>query len=414
MKKSTTILMLLMMSSHLVAQAVVINNRAGVGTTTSVSVMTISSFQVPANNNRLLVACAVNTVNQNAPSVTYDGTTMTQIMTDVEGGLRTTLYYLVLGSNASATTANIVASGLNITNLGAISFHNVNQGTPYDGQTTNPLFATGMATVPTTSSVNVASSSNDMVCDCIGINANGLTGIAANAGQTQEVQTTKTNSPVVYMGMSSQSGASPNVNMTWNFSTGTTLGTGQFVQHGINIRSSTTLPVALTYFKGQAIKNGNQLLWQTASEHNNKGFYIQRSKDGVKWQDLAFESGKGTTLMANNYEWVDNDLMLGYNYYRLKQVDNDGSFKFSPVILIIGGKNDKILVYPNPTSGDLFYESDDLKSVERIQLYDTMGKLLQETTNINGKFSIAHLPSGLYWLLIKTNNRNFYERIVKQ
>jgi trimeric autotransporter adhesin len=185
---------------------------------------------------------------------------------------------------------------------------------------------------------------------------------------------------------------------------------------GVSIRSvSAPLPVELTYFKGQAIKNGNQLLWQTASEINNKGFYIQRSKDGAKWQDLAFEAGKGTTLTAHNYEWVDDTPLLGHNYYRLKQVDNDGSFEFSPVILIIGAKNNnKTLVYPNPTSGDLFYESDDLKSVKRIQLYDVTGKLLQETTSINGKFSISHLPAGLYGFLMETTNGNVYERIVKQ
>lgn len=416
MKFLSTSLIFLMMCSHLLAQAVVINNRGGVGTVTSVSTMTIPSFQVAANNNRLLVACAVNTVNQNAPGVTFNGMTMNPIVTDVQGGLRTTMYYLTLGSDASATTANIVASGANITNLGAISFHNVNQTTPYYSLTKNAIFATNAEVIPSTSSITVTSTSNDKVCDCLGINANGLTGVAVNGGQTLEVLTTKTNAPTVYMGLSSKSGASPNVNLGWSFNTATSLGTGQFVHHGINVLSvSTIIPIELTYFKGQTTKDKNiQLLWQTASEQNNAGFTIQRSNDGRKWQDLTFVKGKINSSLINNYNWEDTEAMSGFNYYRLQQTDMDGKFSFSPVVLMIVGKNNKFSVYPNPTKDELYYQSDNLASIKRIQLYDVTGKLLQETTLINGKLPIEGLSAGLYGLMIYTDAGNYYERIVKQ
>lgn len=416
MKIFSTFFICLMMCSHLVAQAVAINNRAGVGTGTSVSTMTISSFQVPANNNRLLVTCAVNTVNQNAPAVTFNGTTMNQIVTDVQGGLRTTMYYLVLGSNASATTANIVATGTNITNLGAISFHNVNQSTPYNSLSKNAIFATNTDVIPASSSVSMANTSNDVVCDCISVNANGVTGIATNTGQTQEVVTTKTNSPVVYMGISSKSGTGSNINLGWSLNTTTSLGTGQFVHHGITVLSvNTTVPIELTYFKGQTTKDNNiQLLWQTISEQNNAGFTIQRSNDGKKWQDLTFVKGKMYSSLTNNYNWEDTEAMSGFNYYRLKQMDTDGQFSFSPVVLMIVGKNNKFSVFPNPTKDELYYQSDNLSSIKRIQLYDATGKLLQETTHINGKLSIERLSAGLYGLMIYTDAGNYYERIVKQ
>jgi hypothetical protein len=407
--------MLMLMNSLLTAQAVTVDNNASMTTTSgSPSVTTFTlSFTLSANNNRFLLVCVTNTVNANAPTVTFNSIPMTQLATRQKGGLRVTTYYSVLGSSASATTADIVANGTtNMKNIGAISFYNVQQSTPFDGQVSNDIQALS-GVLPSTFSLTVSSRIDDMVCDCVaGGGVNGATGLTADAGQTEEANNFSAGTPVI-MGMSVKAGTSPNVNMGWTING--TLGTGQAVFLGVNIRSTNApLPVELTYFRGQSVKNGNQLLWQTATELNNKGFYTQRSKDGAKWQDLAFESGKGTSLKAHNYEWIDKVPMPGVNYYRLKQVDNDGSFKFSPVIVIIEGRNDKILVYPNPTSGDLFYESDDLNSVKRIQLYDATGKLLQETTNISGQFSIIHLPSGLYWFLIQTNNGHFYERIVKQ
>ena len=415
MKNFYIILMFMLMNSLLTAQAVTVDNNASMTTTSgSPSVTTFTlPFTVSANNNRFLLVCVTNTVNAASPTVTFNSISMIQLSTRQKGGLRVTTYYLILGSSASATTADIVATGTtNMKNIGAISFYNVQQSTPYDGQVSNDIQAISGA-LPSTFSLTVSSRSDDMLCDCVATGAvNGATGLTADAGQTVEANNLSAGTQVI-MGMSISAGASPNVVMGWTING--TLGTGQAVFHGVNIRSvNAPLPVELTYFRGQSVKNGHQLLWQTASELNNKGFYTQRSKDGAKWQDLAFESGKGTSLKTHNYEWIDKDPMLGYNYYRLKQVDYDGRFKYSPVILIIEGRNDKILVYPNPTSGDLFYEYDDFKSLKRIQLYDATGKLLQETTTINGQFSIAHLPSGLYWFLIETNNGHFYERIVKQ
>lgn len=427
MKIPFIIIMLTILSNSLSAQSVTADNNASITTPTpnstpvnnnAVTTLTLP-FTVSANNNRLLLVCVTNTVNANPPVVTFNGTAMTQLATRQQGGNRATTYYLVLGSSASSTTADIVADGTtvgnnNIKNMGAISFYNVQQSNPYDGQvSTFTSQLTSGQSLPSTISLTVDSRSDDMVCDCMAAGSvTGITGLTAFGGQTEKANNSAGGTPV-RMGMSVKTGASPNVNTGWTMNG--TLGNGQAVYLAVNIRSvNAPLPIELTYFKGTAAKNSNQLIWQTATERNNKGFQIQRSGDAEIWQDLAFISGKGSTLTANNYEWVDNAPLIADNYYRLKQVDYDGSYTFSPIISIVGIVKDKVTIYPNPTSSDLFYEYDDLKAIKRIQLFDAVGKLIHETTNINGNFSVSHFPSGLYWLVMETNNGHIYERVIKQ
>ena len=418
MKNFLFTLMAITASGILAAQAVTIDQTESATTTSgspSVSNFTVP-FTVSANNDRLLMVCVSNSVNASAPTVSFNSIPMLQLATEVEGGLRLTMYYLVLGSSGSETAANIIASGTNMKNIGAVSFYNVLQSTPLGVPVSIAINPPVNVTFPSSFSLDVASQSNDMVCDCAALGVvSGATGISANAGQTGIANNISAGTQVIF-GMSAKAGADPNVNIGWTI--GGTLGiTGQAVHHGVNIFSvNSPVPVELTYFKGETLAdNSVQLLWQTASELNNEGFYIQRSKDGVHWKDLGFEPGYGTTVDVKDYVWIDTDPMSGANYYRLRQVDTDGTFEFSPVVLvqIVGSSNQKMVVYPNPSSGDLFYHLDDLNAVNRIQLFDGMGKMLQETTQIDGTFSIDHLPAGLYWFSAETNTGRLYERIVK-
>ncbi len=98
--------------------------------------------------------------------------------------------------------------------------------------------------------------------------------------------------------------------------------------------SSQPLPVELTTF--DVTKNGNdaQLQWQTASETNNNYFGIERSLQGKVWDSLGYVNGNGTTSDVHNYNYTDiniNLLLAQVLYYRLKQVDINGNYVYSPV-----------------------------------------------------------------------------------
>lgn len=91
------------------------------------------------------------------------------------------------------------------------------------------------------------------------------------------------------------------------------------------------LPVELVDFKAIAKKDGVKLKWQTASETNNSHFEIQRAKKEGHWKTLGSVQGNGTTLDPQSYQFFDPSIQKGTHYYRLRQVDFDGSSSFSYV-----------------------------------------------------------------------------------
>ena len=89
----------------------------------------------------------------------------------------------------------------------------------------------------------------------------------------------------------------------------------------------TVVPVELTYFKADAKQSGIQLFWETASEINNYGFYIDRKIEDNNWENIGFVKGYGNTNTIHYYQYFDSDVKCGNKYYyRLRQIDLDGSF----------------------------------------------------------------------------------------
>ena len=121
-----------------------------------------------------------------------------------------------------------------------------------------------------------------------------------------------------------------------------------------NFFGGSVLPIELSTFTGKNEKAQNLLSWKTATETNNKGFDIETSKDGVHFQALEFVKGRGTTSETQNYTFTHRLAAKesGILYYRLKQMDFDGQFEYSKIIVVRSeGKQNSIAVYPNPSNG---------------------------------------------------------------
>ena len=99
------------------------------------------------------------------------------------------------------------------------------------------------------------------------------------------------------------------------------------------------LPIELLYFKGSVYNSDNILHWSTASEDNNDYFTIEKTKDGIDWEILTRESGAGNSSNQLYYSSVDENVESIINYYRLKQTDYDGRFKYSDIISIDNRNN---------------------------------------------------------------------------
>jgi hypothetical protein len=117
--------------------------------------------------------------------------------------------------------------------------------------------------------------------------------------------------------------------------------------------ATNSLPVELSTLAYRKTQSGTQLTWHTDSELGSQGFWIERSMDGAAFEDIAFVSSRavgGTSNTRIDYGFTDTVKRSGSYFYQLKQVDLDGSVKFSNHVEVHWG-NDKMIVYqnyPNP------------------------------------------------------------------
>jgi hypothetical protein len=167
--------------------------------------------------------------------------------------------------------------------------------------------------------------------------------------------------------------------------------------------SSASLPIELLSFKGQYTESGNLLTWATTNEIQNKGFDIESSKDGVRFDKIGFVDGKGTSSQVQHYRFEDSSPLESSDkvvYYRLKQLDFDGSFEYSKIISIhINGKN-TAGVFPNP--GKDIFTLTGIKDIEdeTFTIMNSLGQTWPIVIQHNGQFDLSPFPSGIYYLRI--------------
>lgn len=98
--------------------------------------------------------------------------------------------------------------------------------------------------------------------------------------------------------------------------------------------SANALPISLVYINAQIENSTVVIKWETAQEVNNERFEIQKSTDGRNFETFTWIAGSGSTNESQNYEIRHSDYTKGVNYYRLKQIDHDGVFEFSPIVAV--------------------------------------------------------------------------------
>ena len=189
-----------------------------------------------------------------------------------------------------------------------------------------------------------------------------------------------------------------------------TIATGLSFQY-ISLYDYSTIPVELTSFTADVLGSSIVLNWQTATELNNSGFQVERSNDNKSFSQVAFVPGYGTTTEPRSYSFTDNSVESGVYYYRLKQIDLDGSYSYSDVVLAdIGfpieyalGQN-----YPNPFNPSTIIEfSVPVDANVTMGVYNLVGELVSEIISgdypagiHNVDFNAADLTSGIYFYRI--------------
>ncbi len=180
----------------------------------------------------------------------------------------------------------------------------------------------------------------------------------------------------------------------------------------------TAMPVELTDFylwaedKADCAKERITLRWHTASEQNTRHFVIERGRFG-NFTPIAVVEAAGNSQTEQVYTYEDTQLEDGTMYYRLKIVDEDGSFSYSSIRSIPVCKNGRITISPNPTQGNVFITGLDVSS-STLELTDAQGRtwpVRVSHTNNGLVLDLAKLPVGVYLLQL---DNDWTERIVKQ
>jgi hypothetical protein len=166
--------------------------------------------------------------------------------------------------------------------------------------------------------------------------------------------------------------------------TGVNIADGRRFTFGTINRNQTPMPVELTEFTAAPGNNNVVLNWTTATEKNNNRFEIEKSSDGLSFDKtgtVASAAPGGNSSSVLQYAFTDEQPYEGVSYYRLKQVDHDGTSKYSPIVSVSAGRSAvRFVIYPNPNAGEFFV---DFKGIENdhevtMEMYDAQGKKVYE------------------------------------
>jgi len=176
------------------------------------------------------------------------------------------------------------------------------------------------------------------------------------------------------------------------------------------------LTAEISSFSYKIIDDKVKLLWNTASELNNKGFYVEKNVAN-SWITLGFVDGKGNSNVTNSYEFTDNSQNFGKVTYRLKQVDFDGQFTYSNTIEVNAGLPKELILlqnYPNPfnPTTTISYAIPVAGNIN-VKIYNSLGQ--EVATLYNGyqeagikqlNFNANKLNSGIYYCVVNFGKSN--------
>ncbi len=237
-------------------------------------------------------------------------------------------------------------------------------------------------------------------------------------------------------GISHWTGTTWDRSPTWNAATNVAL--TSWTQTRANITSFSPfavedlqmdLPVELLSFDATR-KNRDevQLDWSTASELNNNGFEVERMLENEnEFQQIAFVAGNGTTSNTSYYELLDDNSYTGISYYRLKQVDFDGTSSYSPIRAVVGEQGSITFgatIFPNPVEDVLKVRFAELPvgvSSAQFKILGINGQLIQSYTSSVQAYQLIEIQSvkdlvpASYILSVRLDNGDEYlEKFVKK
>lgn len=170
----------------------------------------------------------------------------------------------------------------------------------------------------------------------------------------------------------------------------------------LNSGLAAALPIELIDFSAKSNQSSVELNWSTASELNNDYMEIERAIDGVQFEALGRVIGAGTSTVVNHYALTDENPFEGVSYYRLKQVDFDGTVTYSNTLSVeFGDASKNFVIYPNPgKQGDQLSIAGDITPNTKIELVDQTGRVVLNQQIYRSEdrvlLNLSSVQAGLY------------------
>lgn len=178
------------------------------------------------------------------------------------------------------------------------------------------------------------------------------------------------------------------------------------------------LPVEWLSIKGRWIPFGVEIKWATGSEDNNSHFVIERTHDGAHWEIIGETVGAGFSSSISRYTFIDENPYSDMNYYRVKQVDFDGQYDYSDVVMVhssVAQKQFEVSVFPNPAKDVVTVEWNKGDRNSKIVIIDINGKIIKQidqTYNYSHTIDLTNIDTGIYFIQLVGANETITERLV--
>jgi hypothetical protein len=188
------------------------------------------------------------------------------------------------------------------------------------------------------------------------------------------------------------------------------------------------MPVELVSFIAETNKDIVNLSWKTATEIENAGFDIERSKvksqtsDNFEWENIGFVKGSGNSNSLKEYSFQDKSSKFGKYQYRLKQINTDGTFEYSKVVEVVVNRPLNLFAknYPNPfnPTTKIVFELP-VNSNVNLSIYNLIGQkvatLVDEQLEpgvFERNFNADNMPSGIYIYVLKTGTTSITSKML--
>lgn len=177
-----------------------------------------------------------------------------------------------------------------------------------------------------------------------------------------------------------------------------------------------TLPVKFVSFYATSQNNSVLLTWATTEEKDNSHFEIEKSVDGREWKTLGVVFGNGTSSLLNKYSYTDKSVKSATTYYRIRQVDVNGTAVYSAVKVISETKAaSSVSIFASNGKNIVINMNSDARENMQVTVLNTNGQVVNRQTVANASYQVTvpmnTVPSGLY--IVQVSDKSGWNEVKK-